>query len=390
MRVLHVIPYLDPAGGGPPAVATRLAAAQAGLGHDVSLFLYRDEAARPRIAALLDTLPHRERIRLIEAGPAGRMERMTGRLAARELERVAGSFDFFHLHGVWETALVAAGRVARRSGVPYAVAPHGMLNPWSLGQKTLKKRVAMALGYRAMLNGAAFLHVLTADERDPMKPLGLLPHMVVLPNGVFLEEIEPLPPRGQFRRLHPELGEAPYIVYLSRLAPRKGLDHLADAFAIVHAEHRTARLVIIGPDGGERAPLEKRIGSLGIGGRTHILGPVYGRDKFAALEDATVFCLPSEHEGFSMAITEALACGLPVVISPECHFPDVEVHKAGLTVPTRPLDIAKALLTVLNDPSAASAMGAAARSMILSKYTWPKIAATCIAAYESHAIGSRT
>jgi glycosyltransferase involved in cell wall biosynthesis len=259
-----------------------------------------------------------------------------------------------------------------------------MLNPWSLAQKTLKKKIALALGFRNMLKGAAFLHVLNPDERDPIAPLKLGTPMVVIPNGVFLEEIDPLPPPGQFRRAHPELGNDPYIIYLSRLAARKGLDFLADAFALVLKDFPAARLVIVGPDGGERAPFERRIASHGIGDRVHVLGPVYGRDKFAALVDAAAFCLPSEHEGFSMAITEALACALPVVISPECHFPDVAKFNAGLTVPIEANAIRAALVELLRNPAEARSMGNAGRKLVLSTYTWPKIAELCTTEYARH------
>jgi glycosyltransferase involved in cell wall biosynthesis len=366
-------------------VATRLAAAQAGLGHSVSLFSYGEPGAKERIAQMMSSLPGPGRVGRLTAERGGIAESLLGRNAGRSLRTSAPGFDVLHLHGVWETALVAAAAAARGAGRPYCVTPHGMLDPWCLQQRALKKRVALALAFGRMLNGAAFLHTLNTDERDLLGPLGLRAPAEVIPNGVFLSEIDPLPAPGTFRAAHAELGSDPYILFLSRLHFKKGLDHLADAFAAVLKAIPTARLVVAGPDDGEREPFERRARDRGVAARTHLVGPLYGRDKIAAYVDASVFCLPSRQEGFSVAITESLACGTPVVISPECHFPEVRDAQAGLIAPLDPALIASELLRVLGDASLAKRMSAAGRRLVEERYTWPRIAQVCVDAYGRHA-----
>ena len=140
------------------------------------------------------------------------------------------------------------------------------------------------------------------------------------------------------------MGDDPFVLFVGRLHEQKGVDLLLAAFEIVARRHPTVRLVIAGPDYGVTLPpLHPRVVRV---------GPVYGRDKPAALADATVFCLPSRHEGFSLAVLEALACGLPVVISTECHFPEVAAAGAGVVTPLDPASIADGLLRVLGDPAA--------------------------------------
>jgi glycosyltransferase involved in cell wall biosynthesis len=115
------------------------------------------------------------------------------------------------------------------------------------------------------------------------------------------------------------------------------------------------------------------------------VGPLYGQDKIGALVDAAVFCLSSRQEGFSMAITEALGCGLPAVVSAECHFPEVQSAGAGFVTPLEPAAIASAILRILRDPPLRAGMSAAARDLVLSSYTWPKIAQACVDAYQRRA-----
>jgi glycosyltransferase involved in cell wall biosynthesis len=289
------------------------------------------------------------------------------------LRAAVAAAEIVHLHGVWDPLIRNAAVEARRGGRPYILAPHGMLDTWSLQQRWLKKKIALMLVFRRVLAQAARLHVLNEDEGRLLKPLRLPTPSVVIPNGVFLEELEPLPPRGTFRAIRRELGDDPYILFLSRLHYKKGLDHLAGAFAQVAARVPRVRLVVAGPDEGSRADFEQRIAHAGLTPRVNVVGPLWGREKFAALVDATCFCLPSRQEGFSMAVTEAMACGLPVVISEACHFPEVAKLEAGEVTPLDDGAIAAALERVLRSPSLQESMGKAGRQLVVSRFTWPAI-----------------
>ncbi|HEX2972067.1 MAG TPA: glycosyltransferase [Tepidisphaeraceae bacterium] len=381
MKILHVIYSLDPARGGPPAVAARLAAAQAMRGHQVTLLSHAAPTRQQAIAQALRNVPHLEKVTLSHLPPAEGLSRAILVYGRRQLQQAVAAADVVHIHGVWEPILPAAASAARARGVPYVVRPAGMLDPWSMQQKRWKKFLAMALVYRRMLNGAAFLHTLNRDEEQLVRPLGLQCPVKVIPNGVFFEELEPLPTAGTFYQQHPELQGRPFVLFLSRLHYKKGLDYLADAFAIVAAAEPEVQLVVAGPDGGDLARFTELIEQSKIRPRTHLVGPLYGTDKLAALVDATCFCLPSRQEGFSVAITEALACGVPVVASDACHFPEIAGAGAGYVVVLEPQAIAAALLKVVGDAGLRQQMGKAGRALIESRFTWDKIAEQTLAAY---------
>jgi glycosyltransferase involved in cell wall biosynthesis len=393
MNILHLIGTLDPAKGGPPAVVARLAAAQAAMGHHVRVL-----SQAPLPAGFHE---HPSLARVPGLG-AARFESMSGSagpgpwglLFSRRLwDGLLQGGDVAHLHGVWEPALLGASRAARRRGLPYAVAPHGMLDPWSLSQRRLKKRLALGLGYRTMLARASFLHVLNKDEEKLIAPLRLPTRCVVIPNGVFLEEIDPLPEPGAFGAAHRGLGGRRYILFLGRLHYKKGLDVLADAFGRLAAQRDDIDLVVAGPvDGAEaeaaRADFQRRIAALNLTQRVHLTGPIYGDDKLAALADAACFCLPSRQEGFSMAILEAMACGTAVVVTDACHFPEVADCGAGEVTPCDAAAVADALGRVVADDQRRRRMGQAGRELVRSRFTWPRIAQLSIDAYAEFAGGA--
>jgi len=282
---------------------------------------------------------------------------------------------------VWDPLFYTAAGVAKKLGKPYVVTPHGMLDPWALGQKRWKKKLALALGYRRVLNNAAFLHYLNLDELRLTQNLHLKPPGKIVPNGIFLEEFDLLPEKGVLRAEHPEFAQAKLVLFLSRLHYKKGLDFLADAFAIVSREFADAHLVVAGPDDGARAAFESQIARLGIASRVHLIGPVYGPKKLAVLRDADCFCLPSRQEGLSVAILEALACETPVVITPGCHFPEAKESGSGIITELNAAAIAEGIATMLRDPAAARRMGQNGRKLIVSRFTWPQAAQQLINGY---------
>jgi glycosyltransferase involved in cell wall biosynthesis len=258
-----------------------------------------------------------------------------------------------------------------------------MLNPWSLKQKQWKKRLALTLGVRQVLNGARFIHCLNAEEVAFIEPLGLQPRLLVFPNGVFLEEIEPLPARGTFVAAHPSLKGRRFVLFLGRLHYVKGLEYLADAWQECAESVPDVDLVVAGPDGGSKRDFEERIRRAGLTHRVHIVGPLYGTEKYAALVDSACFCLPSKQEGFSVAIVEALACGVPVVMSDACRFPEAASAGAALVVPLEATALAGALRGLLANSQQADAMGRAGRELIRRRYTWPVIADRLVEAYRT-------
>lgn len=385
MRILHVTDTLDPVEGGPSIVTSRLAAAQAvidGGRHEVAVFSYR-AAGEEAEAKMLAGTPGFDRVRRILLARPGRVERVLCRAARRALMEAVPSFDVVQLHSVWKPVHIAARAAAVRHGRPYVLTPHGAFHPEALGQSRLKKAVGMAMGFRAVIRDCAYVHALSAHEQELTVKGGFHRRAEVIPNGVFLAEFDRLPARGSFRASRPALGQSPYVVIVARLHPHKGIDILIDALAILRDRFPSLHVVAVGPDFGAKAALEAQIDRLGLRERVHLTGPIYGDQKLGALVDAECFALPSLFEGFSIAIAEALACSVPVVISRDCNFPEVALAGAGLVVERTPAATAEGLARVLSDPKAAGEMRLAARRLIEERYTWEKIAQRTVELYST-------
>ena len=383
LRILHVVESLDPAMGGPPVAALKLATAQARQGDDVHMLSYQVPGAEPNIAAFFAETPEVARVHQHYLPEPTASERLMADSVADAAPPLISGMDIVHLHGVWAPMLIRVAREARRLGVSYVVTPHGMLHPWALSQGWLKKRVGLWLN-RQMLDSALFMHALNGEEHAAIERLRLNAPTEIFANGIFPEEVRDLPPRGSFRARHPELGDAPYVLFLSRLHIKKGTDYLADAFSLLGRLRPHVRLVVVGPDGGAGEAMQRRLRECGLSRRTYFMGPLYGRAKSEAIVDAEVFCLPSRQEGLSIAVIEALSAGVPCVLTRTCNFPEVEEAGAGYVVDSDAASIALALQKVVDDRAGWPGMSEAGRRLVLERFTWPVIARQAGDAYRRH------
>jgi glycosyltransferase involved in cell wall biosynthesis len=387
MRILQVVDSLDPIYGGPPTVVLRLAAALAREGAQVTLYSQERSGREADIAATLHGIPGIELVSRVSDVCDDRKARLLGRPAWDFLRRPSAAFDLVHIHGLWRPGLRAILRESLRRSCPYVITPHGMLARWSLAQKPVRKKIALALSWRSLIRRASFVHALTQAEARDFGALGIACPVDVVPNGCFLEEMGELPAPGSFHAAHPELGGHPFILFLGRLHYVKRADWLVRAFAKLAATVPDVRLVLAGPDCGTRPQIEQEVKTLGLGSRVHFVGPLYGQQKYAAMVDARCFCQPSVYETFSMSILEAMACGLPPVITRGCNFDEVGTSGSGLVVDSED-ELSDALRKFCTDANARDSAAKKARDLVVAKYTWPVVARQMLARYEAR-MGSR-
>ena len=251
-----------------------------------------------------------------------------GFLGNRRLRSSLAACDVVHIHGIWNLHCAASGSLARQLGKPYIVSVHGMLENWALRQKRLKKKFYSSIIERANLNGASCLRALTQSEALDYRRFGLKQPVVVIPNGV-------VPPTSanhcHFLEKFPELQSRQVVLFLGRIHHKKGLDPLLKAWSRVSRDFPNAVLVLAGPDfENTQKSLEILADELGIRQTVVFTGMLGEEMKWGALAAADFFILPSYSEGFSVAILEALALSLPVIISPQCNFPDVAEANCGV------------------------------------------------------------
>lgn len=287
-----------------------------------------------------------------------------------------------HINAVFSLTNLPLYKYCHRHHIPYIVAPRGMLEPWALAYKARKKYPYYHFLERPALNRASALHALAGPEAANLKSLNLTPSIVTLPNGLRAEDFALLADPSQFYQHFPHTQGKTLILFLGRIDPKKGLDLLASAFAQVQAHHPNTHLIIAGPDNiGFLPTAQQYFQTAHCAHAVTFTGILNGPLKAAALAAATLYIAPSYSEGFSVSVLEAMATGLPCIITTGCNFPEAATAQAAYVVPITADALAQAMLRCLADLPTAKIMGDRARQFILENYTWERIATRLIGIY---------
>jgi glycosyltransferase involved in cell wall biosynthesis len=372
MNILHVIASLAPESGGPAKACFEMARAVARRGHRVAIFATDHGAAAGEAGgrSARDGVEIRFFPRQFPKFFA------TSWPLARALLLEVGGADVVHLHSLYRFHDWAAARACRRHGVPYILRPHGTLDPYQFRQHRLRKHVMEALFQNSVTRRAAAIHYTAEDEMRISTPYALGAPGAVVPLGLDLEEYRDLPAKGSFRAAHPEVGARPIILFLGRLHRKKGLDVLARAFAQSVRRDTDAHLVIAGPDAGMAAAVRRILEENGVAERATFTGMVQGEEKLALLADADLFVLPSWSENFGLAIAEALAVGVPVLISEHVNiWREIEAAGCGRVVPVDAARVAAGMAEMLREPAKLRAMGELGKRLIAERFVWPRVGA---------------
>jgi len=299
------------------------------------------------------------------------------------LLKESDKFDIIHIHDIWHYPCYGAWYAATKIGKPYIITPHGTVEPWALKYKGLKKRIYAALIQKRILQEAAIIHALTDEEAKHIQDFGIDNTVVVIPNGINLEEFRDLPSRGELEQLYPGLQGKQVILFLGRIHLKKGLDLLAKGFGRMARKRDDVCLMIVGPVfNAYKVQVEKLFETDRVIDKVIFTGMLTGRKKLATLGGADVFVLPSYSEGFSIAILEAMICELPVIITHPCNFPEVDEVKAGIVVCPDANSVFESLTSLVDNPQLREEMGKRGRRLVLEKFTWDKIALKMINLYQ--------
>jgi len=388
MRVLHVIGGVPPRAGGPTSGLFGLVRSVRGFGVDAEVAT-TDSNIWGNLSVLLGE-------RIVEQGvpiiyfqsPVFQKYGLSPDLAGWLQEHVQ-AYDLLHIHGVFAHPTIAAARAAARARVPYIIRPCGELDPWPLRKNSpLKWGFLRALGFR-ILHRAAAVHATSEMEALALKRLGIQSPIVTIPLGVDYDSMDSGVCPGEFRAAYPECDGKKIILFLSRIDPIKGLDLLFRATKDLASKRDDFLLVIAGsgaPSFEER--LRARIARAGLDGYVRLCGFLGGHLKRAALKDADIFVLPSYHENFGMAVVEAMAAGLPVVVSDQVGI-HREIQEAAAGVITRcdAREIAMALERLLDDESLRRRMGENGTRLVQERFTWSRVGAELVKLYEGVAAG---
>lgn len=357
LRIVHVVPEIDVAASGLSLSVCRLAEAQAALGASVELFCIDGARVVPGVKVTrFDSVHLAKNFDFaLRYGPT--------------LRQRADEVDIVHNHSLWQLLNIEAGLWANGRRARLVTSPHGTMAPAARAHSAWKKRLVWPL-QRAVLERASLLHATSAEEAADLRSAGFLQPIALIPLGMDM------PPRTS--RDNPPMLT---LLFLGRLHPIKALDNLLNAWARIADHHPAWELRLVGS--GEPAH-ESAIRQMAeLLPRVVLAGPVDEVTKWEAYGQADLFVLPSHTENFGIVVAEALASGLPAVVSRGAPWQGLETEAAGVWTSNAPDELAVALdrMMVLSAGDRA-AMGERGRAWMARDFSWDQVARKSMDAYQ--------
>lgn len=311
MRLLRVIPTIDPKGGGPMEGARKIDSELIGLGHSTEIVTL-DSPSEEYIASYPATVH--------ALGPSKGVYRYNTKLV-QWLRDNAQKYDAVIVNGIWQYHSFGVWRALAGLSTPYFVFSHGMLDPWFKRKYPLKhlKKWIYWIGaeYRVIRDAKAAIFTCEEERVLARQSFWLYSANEAVTNyGTSTPPSDRINLTLKFLEKYPSLNGKRIVLFLSRIHEKKGCDLLLEAFSKIAENDSRLHLVMAGPDQeGWLASLRNRAAQMGISHRVTWTGMLQGDDKWGAFHAAEIFCLPSHQENFGIVVAEALACGKPVLIS---------------------------------------------------------------------------
>lgn len=359
MKILHIIPSTRAESGGPIRGATSTSEILRSRGHGVD-FVSLDAPDAPHVKSFPFTVH--------AMGPKGKPAGYTPRFVAW-IRSNASNYDAAIVHSLWNFGSMGGWLGLRHTDLPYVVFPHGMLDPWFNSVQPLKRLLKQALLHSvqgALLRDARYTLFTNEEEMRLARSAFRMPkyNERTVAFGSSGPVGDPKMQRDVFNACVPDLGGRPFLLFLSRIHPKKGLDLLIEAFGRQRDRLGNLQLVIAGPDESQMRPVMEQIAERhGIAGRLHWAGMLTGDAKWGAFQGCDAFILPSHQENFGIVVAEALSCSKPVLITDKVNiWREVAAAGAGLVAPDTADGIEQQLKAYLDlSEEAKSNMSAVAR-----------------------------
>lgn len=390
MKLLHVIPSLAKVKGGPTQILLEVVSALRDKGCDTEIVTTNDNGAEVLDVPLFQRVEYeRVPVWFLPRTFLPMKEFIFSTALTDWLQKQLHHYDLVHTHYLFSYAPTCAAFLARRQKIPYIVTPYGMLTPWALQHQRLKKQ-AYSIIERHNLNQAVAIHCATELEAQDVRNYQVKTPSFVVPYGVHLPAYQ-FQAKQRLRQLYNIPLETPIVLFLSRLHPKKRPDLLLQALSKLASLNTDFHLILAGSgDSDYLTYLTHLISSLGLAKQTTVPGFVTGVDKNLLIQGSDLFVLPSFSENFGIAVAEAMAARLPVIVTPGVQIaPDIAQANAGLVIQGELDALVMAIQELLASPSRRMELGENGKRLVNQRYSWNAIAGNLDTVYTAILQGKR-
>jgi glycosyltransferase involved in cell wall biosynthesis len=364
-------------------------------GTSVAVTSLAEALAQHDLSSNIFTLDYQQYGRQVEAKgvkvysqPAGFLaSKLNGfhlRASQKLFHLAATNFDLIHNHGLWMFPNLYARQAAIKNNLPLVISPRGMLEPWSLKRSFIRKRLAWLMYEKENLNKARLFHATSIEEVKSIRSLNLRQPIALIPDAVEVPNLNEQPDREIIVKDFPELANKEWLLFLSRLHPKKGLENLLYVWHKIAANFPDWHLVIAGSDLiGYKTKLELLITELELGQRVTFTGMLTGERKASVLKNTDLFVLPTHSENFGIVVAESLAYGVPVITTKGAPWEDLEHYECGWWIEDNQQALKITLVEAMRmSSSERKIMGLRGRKLVEAKYSWNLIAKEMASAYQ--------
>ncbi|HPS54835.1 MAG TPA: glycosyltransferase, partial [Sedimentisphaerales bacterium] len=394
MKVLFILPNYEPAWafGGVVRCISTLCRAMVKIGVDVTVYT-------TNIDGRGGVLPVKQ-AELVEMGGVkiyyfqstfGKNSAWASHQLSRTLDKTIQSFDIIYISAVWQWIAIATSRLAKKHRVPYIMGTHGAFDEVLLNIRKTKKRLYYYLFLKKCIEGAGAIHFTTEYERHQSVMLTSVCHSFIIPNCVAPKEFKAdMSLREQLRNELKIPHNASLLLTVGRPDPKKRIDILLKALKKLNESYPDTRLMIVGQSDGKYCQKMKALSeTLGVQGNVIWAGHKTGENLDACYLASDLFVLPSIDENFGMAVVEAMAHGVAVVVSDNVGVADnVALSDAGIVTTVDAGQVEKAIRTLLDHPYMRTEMAVKARHAAKQYYNDETVAKLMTIAFKDIITGS--
>ncbi len=358
-KLIHIIPSIAEESSGPTYSVKRLIESLININLDVELATLKyDNTILPKYAHSFDIVGNKRLAR------SPLMYEWLNNQVKMHNKKI-----IFHNHGMWQFNSLYPGQIVNKYNSPYIVSTRGSFSKIAFRNGSIIKKLFWPLYQKPSFKKVSIFHATSIDEYLDIRNLGFKQPVAIIPNGIdipnfFLKSISKLKT----------------VLFLGRIHPIKGIDLLLPAWKLIQDKHLDWQLKIIGDDVGYHGSSGYKLKMKNLSKdlklkRTEFLDPLYGNDKWQAYKDADIYILPSYSENFGVTIAEAMASGLPVIVTKGTPWSDVEQKNAGLWVDNKIDTIANAIeILILKNSEEREYMGQNGRDWMSKDFSWDTIA----------------